>query len=635
MPLEQLLDVEVRTVYGASKHEQKVAEAPASVTVVTREEIKRFGYRTVADVLEGTRSFYTIYDRNYWYAGIRGFGRPADYNNRILVLFDGHRLNENVTGLSPIGTNLPVDVDLIDRVEIIRGPGSSLYGTNALFGVVNIITKSGRDYRTVELEGEGASHDTARGRTTYGQAWKDGPDVLVSATGFYSDGDTLYYSEFDDPATHSGRVHHDGQQYSNLFGKASWDHLTFTAAHVTVNKEVPTAAFGTIFGDPHTATRDGTTLLGLNYANEITEDFSVSARTSYNFYDYRGWWAFDYSEDPDPPELTINKEIVAGRWWVSELTFTNALPAGHRLTWGFEAQYNQRQKQKCWEEDDLYIDDTRNSRNWAAFAQDEFPIFDKLSMVTGLRYDDYVHQTDTTNPRLGLIYQYSEATSLKALYGTAFRAPTVYERYYQDGVAMKPNPDLKPEEIQTAELVLEQRLNDTTSAALTGFCYELDRLIDQYTDPADGMLVYRNDGLVTGHGAEIELTRRAKNGVTTTGSYSYTDAESHQTHARPANSPRHLAKFRVKIPLIERRLFAGVETLYRGDVRTLGGRTAGGFNVVNLTLTYDNIIPNLDAGLSIYNLFDKHYGYPGGGEHAQDILPADGTAAAFHLTFRF
>jgi hypothetical protein len=75
----------------------------------------------------------------------------------------------------------------------------------------------------------------------------------------------------------------------------------------------------------------------------------------------------------------------------------------------------------------------------------------------------------------------------------------------------------------------------------------------------------------------------------------------------------------VKVPLIEKKLFAGLETLYRGDVRTLDGRTAGGFGTVNLTLTCDNIRKNLDAGLSIYNLLGKHYGYPG-----------DGTVAAFH-----
>jgi outer membrane receptor for ferrienterochelin and colicins len=635
MPIEDLMEVEIQTVYGASKHEQKVTEAPASVTVVTHEEIKRFGYRTLADILEGTRSFFTTYDRNYQYVAVRGFGRPADYNNRVLILLDGHRLNENVGGGSAVGTDLCIDIDLIDHVEIIRGPGSSLYGTNAQFGVINLITKSGRDYHAVEVKGEAASFDTARGRATYGYAADGGPDVLVSATGFDSDGPTLHFSEFDDPATHFGRVHHDGQRYSDFFAKASFGDLTFTTAHVTMEKEIPTAPWDTVFADLRTSSHDARTLFGLSYQGKIAEDFTVSARTSYNLYDYRGWWAYDLAEPGDPPDVAVNKDLWDGRWWVGELTFTNHLPAGHRLTWGTESQYNQRQGQKNWDRE-VYLNDKRNSWNWAVFAEDEFPILDKLLLNAGVRFDEYVHRARTTNPRLGLIYNYSDATTLKALYGTAFRAPTDYELYYQDGsVTTKASPDLRPEKMDTAELVLETSLGKATSLVLTGFYYRLSRLIEQAVDPADGLLVFRNGDAVSGEGAEVEVARQWRSGATITGSYSYTESEYEATGQRPANSPRHLAKVRAMIPLIEKKLFAGIETLYRGDVRTLTGRTAGGFTVTNLTLTYDNIVKNLDAGFSVYNLFNKHYGYPGGAEHAQDILRQDGTTIALRLTYRF
>jgi outer membrane receptor for ferrienterochelin and colicins len=635
MPIEDLMNVEVQKVYGASKREQKVSEAPASITIVTREEIKRFGYRTLADILEGTRSFFTTYDRNYQYVGIRGFGRPADYNNRVLILLDGHRLNDNIAGGSAIGADLPLDVDLIDRVEIIRGPGSSLYGTNAQFGVINIVTKSGRDYNTLEVKGEGASFDTGRGRATYGEAFDGGPDVLVSATGFDSDGPTLHYSEFDDPSTHFGNVHHDGQRYSDFFAKVSYESLTFTAARVSMEKEIPTAPWGVIFADPHTTARDDRTLLGLSYLNEIAEDFTVSAHASCNLYDYRGWYAYDWAVAPDPPDVVINKDLWDGRWWIGDLTFTKQLPGGHQLTWGTESQYNQRQEQKNWDRD-VYLHDVRNSWNWALFAEDEFPILDKLLLNVGARFDEYVHQARTTNPRVGLIYKHSDETTLKALYGTAFRAPTDYELYYQDGGSTtKASPDLRPEKMDTAELVIEHRLDKSTSVAMTGFYYQLDHLIEQWVDPSDGLLVFRNGDTVIGKGAEIEVTRLWKGDIKTTGSYSYTESEYQDISQRPANSPRHLAKLRVLVPLIDKKLFVGIEPLYRGDVRTLSGRTAGGFTLVNLTFTYDGIVKNLDAGLSIYNLFDKRYGYPGGAEHVQDILHQDGITAAFRLTYRF
>jgi outer membrane receptor for ferrienterochelin and colicin len=134
LSIEQLLDAELTST--ASKFEQEVTRAPASVTVITGDEIRRHGYRTLADVLNNVRGLYTSYDRNYSYVGARGFARPGDYNTRVLLLIDGHRLNEPTYNMAAIGTDFPIDVSLIDRVEVIRGPGSSLYGTSAFLGVI-------------------------------------------------------------------------------------------------------------------------------------------------------------------------------------------------------------------------------------------------------------------------------------------------------------------------------------------------------------------------------------------------------------------------------------------------------------------------------------------------------------------
>ena len=141
LKLEDLMEIEVDTVYGASKFEQKVTEAPAAVNIVTSSDIKRYGYRTLADIIRSIRGFYTTYDRDYYYLGMRGFSRPGDYNTRFLLLVDGHRINDNIYNTAFIGTEFPIDVDLIDRVEVIRGPSSSIYGTNAFMGVINVMTK--------------------------------------------------------------------------------------------------------------------------------------------------------------------------------------------------------------------------------------------------------------------------------------------------------------------------------------------------------------------------------------------------------------------------------------------------------------------------------------------------------------
>jgi iron complex outermembrane receptor protein len=137
LPLEQLLNLDVVT---ASKIPQKISEAPSSVSVITAEDIRQRGYRTLTEVLQSVPGMTVSYDRNYNYANMRGLGNPGDLNTRLLILIDGRRLNDVVYDQGAIGTEFPVDLDLIDRVEFVPGPGSAIYGSSAFFGVVNVIS---------------------------------------------------------------------------------------------------------------------------------------------------------------------------------------------------------------------------------------------------------------------------------------------------------------------------------------------------------------------------------------------------------------------------------------------------------------------------------------------------------------
>src|SRR6185436_3680385 len=173
---------------GASGFKQKVTEAPASITIITSDDIQKYGYRTLADILRNVPGFYVSNDRNYSYLGVRGYGLPGDYNSRITLLVDGHRLNDNIFDAALLGTEFPVDVDLIDRVEVIRGPNSSLYVASAFLGVINIITKRGHDMQNVSVAGEVASYGTYRGRVSYGNKFSNGLEVLVSGSFYDSRG---------------------------------------------------------------------------------------------------------------------------------------------------------------------------------------------------------------------------------------------------------------------------------------------------------------------------------------------------------------------------------------------------------------------------------------------------------------
>src|SRR5688572_15563401 len=202
LDLEQLMRVEVDTVSGASRYLQKISEAPASITIVTAADIRTYGHRTLIDVLASVQGFHVTDDRNYSYFATRGLVVPGDYNSRMLVLVDGHRINDNVFDSVLAGTEFPVDIDLIDRLEVIRGPGSAMYGANAFSAVINVVTRRGRKVNGLEVGVESGTLDTYRGRVTFGKRYANGSEMLLSASGYGSGGEaSIYFPEFDRPAT--------------------------------------------------------------------------------------------------------------------------------------------------------------------------------------------------------------------------------------------------------------------------------------------------------------------------------------------------------------------------------------------------------------------------------------------------
>ncbi len=635
MSLEQLMDVDVDTVSSASKYSQKISEAPASVTVITADEIRKYGYRTLADVLQSVAGFYINYDRNYHYIGVRGFRRPGDYDTRILLLLNGHRLNENIGDTPAFGRQFPLDIDLIERVEIIRGPGSSLYGSSALFAVVNVITKKGETLNGVELSGEVASSDTQKGRVSYGKHFDNGPDLLLSATTYNSGGSTLYFREFDTPGTHDGLADNDDEQFDDVAAQASWGDFSLLLTHNSREKGIPTAPWGTVFGDSRTRTRDGGTLVGLTYRHEFSDTWALSSRMAYTQSNYNGWWASDYAEEGQDPDLVVNRDSWRGSWWDGEVQVVGRPLDQHTLTVGTEARYNTHQDQRNWDDESVYLDDSRHSTNWGVYAQDEFRIVEDLALIGGVRHDEY-DAFGNTSPRLGLIYDFSKETTVKVLYGQAFRAPNAYELYYQDGGStQKAALELKPETIATYELVLEQRFTPEIRGTASGFFYAIDNLIDQSLDPADDLLVFANRDKVQAKGGELALHGRWKNGWASRGSYSYVEAEDGTSGETLVDSPQHLVKFNVIVPVVPQSLFAGLEVLYDSKARTLAGNWAQDFVLTNLTLTYVSPTKHFDVFASVYNLFDARYAYPGFGEHVEDTIVQDGRTFRVGLTLRF
>src|ERR1051326_1042640 len=311
LPLEQLATIKV---YSASRHLQAAEDAPSSVTVITAAEIQQHGYRTLADVLQTVRGFFVTNDRNYSSLGVRGFARPGDFNTRVLLLVDGHRLNDNVYDEGMIGTELPIDIDLVKRIEIIRGPVSSLYGSNALFAVINIITKRGDDLKGLELAADAGSFNTYEGRVSYGRKAQQ-LEFLISGTFYGSRGQNrLFFPQFNAPETNNGlALHADDDQVGSSLASISFRGFTLQAVYGTREKGIPTGAYGTLFNNSGTRTTDSHGYIDLRYEHTFRNSWELMARTFYDRYSNQG--TYMYSSEADPAEFTPNLDFADGKWW--------------------------------------------------------------------------------------------------------------------------------------------------------------------------------------------------------------------------------------------------------------------------------------------------------------------------------
>jgi iron complex outermembrane receptor protein len=554
---------------------------------------------------------------------------------------DGHRINDPVYSAEGIDFDSSVSVDMIERIEVVRGPGSSLYGSNAFFGVVNIITKSGQDIQGTEASVYVGEYDSYEGRVVYGDQYQNGFEFLAGGSVYRSDGvDRLYFAEFDDPATNNGVAEGvDGRENARLYAKLSYLNFELLASYVSREKQIPTASYGTVFNEPGTYTIDDRFIFAGSYIHDLSSTTSLTARLNYSGYDYDGQYTYDYADPGDPPDLSRFQDNAQQRWVGSEVVLTKRFNR-NSLTAGVDYRNNFQQDQHAYDEFDVYLDDKRSSSEHAVYIQDEFIATDRLRLTGGVRYDDYDDFGSQVNPRVAAVYSLRESaagpTVLKLSYGEAFRAPNGYELYYSDGGATQKASDrLEPETIKTFEIGLEHYFRSNLMGAVTAYQYEIDDLIDLTLDPDDDLLVFDNIGQVEAQGFEASLEGSVGERVSGRLSYTYADTKDKATNTTLTNSPEHLAKANLIVPIFAERLTAGFELQYISRRITLAGNYASSSMPVNLTLASAGIVPGLSVSASLLNVFDDTVGFPGSAEHVQDILFDPGRTYRANLNYKF
>ena len=334
--------------------------------------------------------------------------------------------------------------------------------------------------------------------------------------------------------------------------------------------------------------------------------------------------------------VVLNTYSFRGNWWTGEVKVSRDLFERNHVTLGSEVTDNLRQDQgELLNPPNGFTPEPNSSLITALYAQDEFAITKRLTLNAGLRYDHYSTFGGTVNPRLGLIIRAAEKTTLKLLYGNAFRAPDVYETSPDFGSFYDDNLKLRPEHIQTLEAVVEQGLGKYFQLGGSVYRNRIDDLISLISNPTDNNFQYQNSGRAQATGMSVELSGRASSGLQGKASFDYVDADNDATGDLALdNSPRHMAKVNLIVPFASQRLFAGVEGQFLGRRFTVLQNSVSSYQVFNVTLLGHTFGKHLDLSASIYNIFDKTYFDPGRPEDPEDAIQQDGRSFRIKITSR-
>lgn len=617
LPLEQLMSMEV---YSASRFNQKATQAPSNVTVLTSADIRAYGWRTLADALRSIRGLYTSNDRSYSYLGARGFLRSGDLNTRFLLQIDGTRINDPVFDQAQLGGEFPLDLDLVDRIEFVPGPGSSIYGANAFFGVINVITRRAADLEGTRGTLEAGQAGTRSGSATYG--WRGGDaELLLSASRGLSDGRDLYFPEFE--GTAQGL---DWERISRLYARGQIGEWSVTLLHGARTKGMATASYGQPFNVPGGQTLDRLRLAELGYRSQVLPMHGeLTGRLYHGDYHYEGRFV------NHEPFGSINLDQTRARWWGADVNLFLQLTAAHKLVIGAEYQYNSKLTLQNYDIEPriVYLDDVAYGKRLGIYAQDEITLAEGVLLNAGLRYDRESSTGGVFSPRLALIAEVARETTLKAIYGSAFRAPNSYELFYGiDGQGGQlANPNLGRERIRSHELSLVRQFGPKARFTLTGYTNEASGLITEVDDEELGLPIFRNVGRNRARGLEIEYERTWNGGAKLRGSVARQWVSS---AGGEVNSPRWLAKLNATGGL-HGVWHAGVEGQYVSSRSLIGGGEAGGFVLANLNIFSVGLTRHLDASFGVQNLFNRHYADPVSLGYLQRSMEQDGRRVYFRL----
>jgi len=543
LPMEQLINVEITS---AGKKPEKVAETPASVVLITRNEIEQYGYQTLHEILEHVPGLYKI-DDYFWIGGynygVRGFYSTGVFND-IIILIDGVNQKEDYYdsyNLSKI--NIPVEA--IDRIEIVRGPMSVIYGNGAFFGAINIITKNGQA-SSAHRNMASATAGTAGKKKLHLRLSEEGEDFSITANGALSRdngqgrplaGMAPYpYPEFWGITNKETAVQRmcESQYYTVL---AQYRHISLSITHTSNTQTVVDGSPVPGSGD---LSRIGATAVSLGFKKRLNNNWTVRARAS-SFFTTQDNEYNSYSEYAPDISNTYGYASQQSKSWETECNLFYTTERLKLATGGFIHGTNHLQAridipllnydnilyglppgmgiitQSLWSQGTLQVTPVLNMV--AGFRIEKLDSYTlsitDFSNLSAPSYEEFAYKSNKASiiPRVAVIYNPGKESAVKLMYGKAVKQPS----YGQNNEICKMRhfdnidaPQLAPAEITTAELNVLAAINPCLQASASVYYNKLEKLISRFNYTQDGQYAWKigNAGKMTTTGIELGIQAR-------------------------------------------------------------------------------------------------------------------------------
>jgi len=583
MSPEQLANISVTIASGTEK---PAYQSAAVTTVVTAEQIKNMGATELSQVLETVPGLHVSIqavtnDAVYSMRGMRN-----NVNNQVLVLLNGTRYSVPYKGSGMQGMELPVEA--IQQIEVIRGPGSALYGADAFAGVINIITKKAKDIAGTEIGIRGGSWDTQSIWGMHSNEWL-GWDIATTLQYAYNGNDDDRVISSDAQA---GMDEKFGTDVSLAPGEVQ-NQVERWNAHLNLQRKYWDIGFWA-FNDVDGGMRAGTGgaldeeghfngenyLTDLRFSSEgLIEDWELLAHASYLYtnIDYKmhifpdgamlpigsdGNLTLDDSKAKGAPVFTdgmlahisVNNKVIAfdvgaiykgfkdhllrinSEFRYEQVNTKESRNYGESVINGSEGVVNGSLTDVSGTEY-VFMPDTHRSI-WSLALQDEWQIAKDWQLTMGVRFDGYSDFGSTVNPRVALLWEIDQQLSAKLLYGRAFRAPSFLEQKQQNSPLFNGNSDLEPETIDSIELAFDYRPMSNLRLASNFYYYQIEDLIAEKIIANTVPTIENKEGQI-GYGTELEWDWQFHEKWNLKGNYAWQYSRNNDSNRRVAGVPEH------------------------------------------------------------------------------------------------